>query len=163
MSNISTIKNLAIGIKTGILPDGTPFDLLEFLKRVPFKHSKNFLVTIIEFMEKNTSQEYNIMISYISKNKLNSPDAFTPLNIKSLYKIKTSVYGVDITNEDNDIIIDYLKVNNIPVINKAYLFARNKYLSGEISAETVKTQKEQLCKKMSKKKVLIPSNKKIYR
>ena len=42
VKNSETINNLANGINTGILSDGTQFDLLEFIIRIPFKRSNNF-------------------------------------------------------------------------------------------------------------------------
>ena len=65
----------------------------------------------------------------------------------------------EITNTDNDIIIDYLTVNNIPLIHKTYVLARTKYLNGEITAEMVQKQKEQLELNKIPTKVLIPSKK----
>lgn len=159
MHNVITITNLAEAIKTGILPDGTPFDIFEFLKRVPFKYSKNFMQTITEFMKKNNPNEYNVIMSYIYSNRLHLGGVFSPLDTKSLYQIKTTINGIEITNKDNDIIIDYLKINNIPVISKAYTIARTKYLNGEFTATTVKEQKEQLYQNKEKVKVLIPSGK----
>lgn len=157
MHNVMTITALAEGINTGILPDGTPFDMLEFLKRVPFKYSKNFMQTITEFMKKNNPNDYNAIISYIYSNRLHLGTVFNPLDTKSLYQTKTTINGIEITNEDNDTIIDYLKINNIPVISKAYTLARTKYLNGEFTAETVKDQKKELYRNREKIKVLIPS------
>ena len=65
--------------------------------------------------------------------------------------------GVEITNADNNIIIDYLRVNNIPLIHKTYILAREKYLNGEITAEMVQTQKKQLELNKGQAKILIPS------
>lgn len=65
----------------------------------------------------------------------------------------------EITNADNNIIIDYLRVNNIPLIHKTYVLARTKYLNGEITAEMVQKQKEQLELNKIPTKVLIPSKK----
>ena len=79
--------------------------------------------------------------------------------MKSIYQVKTIINGVEITNADNDIIIDYLKVNNIPLIYKSYVFARTKYLNGEITAEMVQEQKAQLELSKVPTKILIPSKK----
>lgn len=144
VKNSETIANLAIGINTGLLSDGTPFDLLEFVKRIPFKYSNDFLNTLADFMKRNNSQDFNVIMSYIYSNKLNTPSVFAPLDIKGLYTTKTTVNGIEITNEDNDVIIDYLKVNNIPVISKTYILARTKYLNGEFTSESVRVQKEQI-------------------
>ena len=57
------------------------------------------------------------------------------------------------------LIIDYLRVNNIPLIHKTYVLARTKYLNGEITTEMVQKQKEQLELNKIPTKVLIPSKK----
>lgn len=159
MHNVITIQTLAEGINKGILPDGTPFDMLEFLKRVPFKYSENFVQTIIDFMKKNNPNEYNTIMSYIYSNRLHKGSVFSPLDTKSLYYTKTMVNSIEITNQDIDTIIDYLKINNIPVISKAYTLARTKYLNGEFTAETINEQKQEFYQNRGKSKVLIPSGK----
>ena len=118
--------------------------MLEFTKRIPFKKSNNFTVVLIDFMKRNNPQDMNTIIRYIYGNGLNTPSAFAPLDLKGIYTTKTTINGVEITNTDNDIIIDYLTVNNIPLIHKTYVLARTKYLNGEITAEMVQKQKEQL-------------------
>ena len=157
IKNAETITSLANGINKGVLTDGTPFDLLEFTKKIPFKRSNNFTVTLMDFMKRNNPQEFNTIMNYIYNNGLNTPTAFAPLDLKTIYKIKTTVNGVEITNADNNIIIDYLRVNNIPLIHKTYILAREKYLNGEITAEMVQTQKKQLELNKGQAKILIPS------
>lgn len=159
VKNAETITNLANGINTGILSDGTQFDLLEFTKRIPFKKSNNFVSTLIDFMKRNNPQDMNTIVKYIYSNGLNTPDAFAPLDMKGIYQVKTTINGVEITNADNDIIIDYLRVNNIPLIHKTYVLARTKYLNGEITAEMVQEQKAQLESNKGPAKILIPSKK----
>lgn len=141
IKNKETITDLSTGINTGALSDGTQFDLLEFVKRIPFKKSNNFLLTITDFMKRNNPQVSDTIINYIYDNKLHMPSAFAPVDLKSIYEIKTIVNGVEITNADNNIIIDYLLVNDIPLISKTYVLARAKYLNGEIDAETIVKQK----------------------
>lgn len=78
---------------------------------------------------------------------------------RNCIKIKKINSVFEITNADNNIIIDYLRVNNIPLIHKTYVLARTKYLNGEITAEMVQKQKEQLELNKIPTKVLIPSKK----
>lgn len=159
VKNSETINNLANGINTGILSDGTQFDLLEFIKRIPFKRSNNFTFALIDFMKRNNPDDMNTIIKYIYSNGLNIPSAFAPLDFKEIYTTKTIINGVEITNADNNIIIDYLRVNNIPLIHKAYVLARAKYLNNEITTEMVQKQKEQLELNKTPTKVLIPGKK----
>lgn len=159
VKNSETITNLANGINTGILSDGTQFDLLEFIKRIPFKKSNNFTFTLIDFMKRNNPDDMDTIIKYVYSNGLNKPSTFAPLDLKGIYTTKTIINGIEITNTDNDIILNYLKVNNIPLIHKAYVFARTKYLNGEITAELVQEQKAQLELNKEPAKILIPNNK----
>ncbi len=159
IKNAETVNDLANGINTGVLSDGTQFDLLEFIKRVPFKKSNNFIFVLMDFMKRNNPEYMDTIMEYIYSNGLHKPTAFASLDFKKIYAVKTTINGVEITNTDNDIIIDYLRVNNIPLINKAYVLARTKYLNGEITAEMVQKQKEQLELNKVPTKVLIPSKK----
>ena len=161
--NSETISDLANGIRTGLLSDGTPFELLEFIKRVPFKNSDYFINAIADFMKRNNQQDFNVIMSYIYTNKLNSPSAFSPIDFKSIYNTKTIVNGIEITPEANNIIIEYLKLNKIPLISKAYILARTKYINGEITPETIQQLREDIKSKADsskgKPRILIPSNK----
>lgn len=156
IKNTKTITDLANGIETGVLSDGSQFDLLEFTKRIPFKRNQNFEFALIDFMKRNNPNEMKTILKYIYSNGLNMVYAFEPLDIKSLYSAKFTVNGIEITNEDNDIIIDYLKVNNIPLISKNYVLARTKYLNGEITKQMVEEKKSRLNKQT---KILIPGKK----
>ena len=75
-------------------------------------------------------------------------------DIESLYETRTIVNGVEVTNEDKDIIIDYLRVNNIPVINRTYICTRKKYLDGNFNSKIVEQQKQELTNKQ-KAKILV--------
>ncbi len=85
-----TIEDLVVEIKTGSFKDGTPFDLLEFIRKVPFKYKHDFFKSITEFMSKNcTKEEYSVMTKYMYKNK----DVFKPLNLNTVYDTKTIIKG----------------------------------------------------------------------
>lgn len=101
---ILTIKDLANGINSGILEDGTEFSLLEFIIRVPFKWEGFFCGAIEKFMKDNKLLEYDIISKYIHDNRLNRKSVFRPLEVGKLYSGDIYVGGYKITNEDNDII-----------------------------------------------------------
>ena len=162
--NSYIIKDLIEGIKTGILPDCTPFSIFEFLKRIPFKNMA-CLKNLKDCMNNNLSrEEYNIVVNYMVSNNIYKTDLFAPFNTRILYNVKTVVNGVEISNEDNDIILDFLRVNDIPIIKASYLSARQKYINDEIDLEKLEKQKElkeeQVKRQRKIKKVLvIPSAK----
>ena len=156
--NAATISDLANGINTGVLSDGTKFELLEFIKRVPFKNDNSFGSALASFMKRNNPKDMNTIVSYVNDNKLSLIDAFEPLNLKALYHTRTTINGIEITDEDKTLVLDYLKINGIPIINKSYVLARAKFLNGEITRESVDRQKEQVSNfKKVKPRILVPS------
>ena len=136
------MHNLYVGITTGALLDGTKFDLLEFIKRLPFKKvGTKFCYEITNFLRKNNPTEEATIMIYIKDNKLDKESFNYALNVNYLYQTKCVINGREITNEEIDLIIEYLKQNNIPVVNKTYLLAREKYLNNEIDLEDVMAKK----------------------
>lgn len=132
-ANKESINSLATAINTGILENGEEFNLLEFLKRIPFLRSKNFVEKLIEFMKRNnTKEEFDTIMKYMSQNRLFDKNLPNTLNIKRLYDEKTIVNGREITKEDNDIILEYMKKNRYPMIRKVYILIRKEYLNGNI-------------------------------
>lgn len=153
------ISNLAKGITTGYLEDDTPFDLFTFIKMTPFKYSYFYDNQIDNFMVSNNMMERDIVMSFLKDNRLDTHSAFLPLKYDAIYGHRINVNGVEITKEDNDVIIKYLVVNDIPIIGATYRYAREKYINGEITKEMVEEQKKNKVEPL--KKVLIPtSNKK---
>ena len=89
------LKEIALGIETGYLSDGTIFDALEFYRLVPFKYSKGIRTDFASFHEKNPSvsayigddnfykriqsftrgalpDKSDIILDYMRKNRFNS-------------------------------------------------------------------------------------------
>ena len=127
---------------------------------VPFKDSDKFINTLITFIRNENPKDFNTIWNYMTKNRLNSKDAFKKININKLNdpNTKTIINNVKITKEINEIIINYMKINNIPLVNKAYYIVRKKYLNGEINLEEL--NKKSNNKSKIKNIVLIPSSKK---
>ena len=135
ISNRETIKELAKEIKE------EEIEVLEFLRRIPFITSRTFVNKLMEFMKRNNSiEEYNAIMSYMAKNRLFDKNLTKPLAIEELYKERTIINGREITKEDNDIILEYMKENKYPMIRKSYVLVRKKYLNDDISL----TEKEKI-------------------
>ena len=77
--------------------------------------------------------------------------------MKQIYKTNSIILVL------NNVIIEYLKLNKIPLISKAYILARTKYINGEITPETIQQLREDIKSKADsskgKPRILIPSNK----
>ena len=75
-----------------------------------------------------------------------------------IFKTRCTINGIELTDEDKNNILDYLRVNGIPIINKTYMFAREKYMKGEITPEMIETRKHELSSKEEKEiNTIIPS------
>ena len=147
------IKDLANGIRTGQLSDGSKFDKIEFIKRIPFKTGLRggFTSKLIDFLDKHNPDDKELILQYVYDNSMNADFYFRRLYISYFYNIKTKVGNIEITNEDNDLIFDYLYLNNIPCIFATYKLVRQKLVDGEITAETInelKAKQDPLVKKV---------------
>ena len=143
------IADLAQGIESGVLSDGTEFNKLEFIKRIPFKNCKKgaFVNDLSDFMSAYNLDDEGTIIDYIYDNEMNTTGYFNHLNIRYIYSVKTTVLDKNkkprtITKEDNDIIFDYLYANNIPCIYVTYKIVRQKLIDGEITSEMAKENKK---------------------
>jgi len=134
ISNRETIKELAKEIKEEEL------EVLEFLRRIPFITSRTFVNKLMEFMKRNNSiEEYNTIMSYMAKNRLFDKNLTKQLDIEELYKEITIINGREITKEDNDIIINFMRENRYPMIRKSYVLIRKEYLNGNLNLDKKKS------------------------
>ncbi len=144
--NIDTISYLALSIHSNTC------DVLEFIKRIPFKEQEDFLVVLNGFIKKYIPEEFDTINQYMRVNGLANKETFKSLDIVALYEKEDDT----VTNYDNDYIIDYLIYSNIPLTDKTYNIARDKYVSGEITREMVGELKNNWQPKECAK-ILIPS------
>ena len=133
--NDTTTTKININIITYLaeLIHSNSCDVLEFTKRIPFKEQENFQVILNEFIKKYIPEKFSTINQYMRVNGLASANAFKPLDIVALYEIEDDT----ITNYDKDYIIDYLIYSGIPLIDKTYNIAKDKYINGEITREMV--------------------------
>lgn len=134
ISNRETIKELSKEINENKL------EVIEFLRRIPFITSRDFVNKLMEFMKRNnTVEEYKTIMSYMVKNRLFDKNLTKPLNIEHIYKERTIIGGREITKEDNDVIINLMRESGYPMIRKSYVIVRNKYLNKDLK-ETDKSK-----------------------
>lgn len=134
----STIEDLVQGMESGVLNDGTEFNVIEFVRRVPFRGEKSFIRKLSEFMLENNPIEYKAIMNYIHTFKFDKTNGFSPIDLVDLFNTKTQIGDKVLTAKDYRIIVDYLNALRVPVISKTYLEARKRYLNEDYNADTVK-------------------------
>ena len=150
--NLKTIEKLAKGIETGYINDNIEFNIFEFIKRVPFKGNPNFYDKLMKFVLDSCPEYYHVIFKYLQANQLYMKSSMEPVNMPNLYEIKLSVNGNEVTNEMKKDVLDFLKYNRIPVVNKTYRVALNKYLDGEITKEMIEEKKQEFERIMEENK-----------
>lgn len=146
---IKTYNELTIGIKTGTLPDGTPFNTLEFLKRAPFinreevalRTTGEFYAKTTQYLRKTPELDYETIIVYIRKQRLNDKSAFRPISKDTIYSSKIKLQDRYLSTEDKDNIIDYIELSNLPLVYKVYSTVKKMYISGEITTQDIEKLK----------------------
>lgn len=142
---IKTYNDLAVGIKTNILPDGTPFNILEFLKRVPFidredvslRTTGKFYAQTLKYLRENPELDYGTITTYIRMQRLNDKSAFRPISKETIYSSKIRLQNKYLNNEDKTNIIDYIELSNLPLVYKVYSVVKKMYISGEITQKDI--------------------------
>lgn len=124
-----TIKNIANGIKTGVLSDGTPFSKIEFYRRIPFKNScDNFISILLDYIERNfgvASFEYRMINGYIRELGINK---ISFINKDKLIQQKISLNGFELTPEVINKVIEYMDNNDLPKISSLFKLLVKEYI-----------------------------------
>lgn len=139
LRNQKAILNLEEGIKTGYMPNGEKFDILLFIKKVPFKNHPYFYDHIKKFILRFIPSCYDTIINYIYQNKLQDLNHIELINENDLFNTKEIVKNHIMTKEEKEIIINYLKLRRIPIIPKTYTIARNMYFNNELDYTNINT------------------------
>ena len=90
--NIKKLEEIALGIKTGYLSDGTKFDQLQFLKLAPFKYSKGIKTDFDKFREINPNVGY--------------------IGTDNFYR-RIESFGKAVIPNDIEIILEYMEKNHL--------------------------------------------------
>jgi len=140
-----TIRNLARGINTGYLDDGTEFDILEFYKRVPFKeYEAKFVCTLEDFILRNIGNEngiYSTINNYLYQNNITK---MIPASETKLSETSISYNGVELTPEIIHNVFRYMKVNGLPEVIGVYRIVLSKYVNNEIDFSLLDEQEQQM-------------------
>ena len=135
------------GITTGITPEGIPFDELECYSLFPFRNTKNLDELIKDFKAKNASslngKIANLLNEAMPVNKaitiydymLNHniiPRVDNHVSEKEILNTKNIVNGKEVTKEQKEVMIKYLRVRKAPTYPRVITLVRDKVLSGNI-------------------------------
>ena len=122
--NVYKLNEIATGIKTGYLSDGTKFDQIQFWKYAPFKYSKGIIKDFEYFRAKNPNIGYigtdnfyrriaafakgalpdkaDIILDYMDKNRLYAYTYISFANYKRLHADKAINYGLRVCMSNID-------------------------------------------------------------
>jgi hypothetical protein len=135
------------GITTGVTPEGIPFDELECYSLFPFRNTKNLNELIKDFKAKNASslngKISNLLNEVMPENKaitiydymLNHniiPHVDNHVSEKEIINTKNIVNGEEVTKEQKEVMIKYLRVRKVPTYPRVITLVRDKVLSGNI-------------------------------
>jgi len=144
LKNVKTIEGLVRGIETGYINDNTEFNIFEFIKRVPFKGSPDFYEKLNRYISEVCPQYYKTISKYLQENQLYAKSSLEPVDVRKIYGTRMVIEGTEVTEEMKNDVLDFLKYNKIPLVNRTYNVALRKYLNGEITKEMIEAKKEEV-------------------
>jgi len=132
-----------------ILLNENEFDQVEFYKNLPFvdlrsaneialdfdmKKKPDINQSFRELLNKVYKEESQSMITFINKNNL-LPRIPIKISEDEIMKTNYIINDIQLTNEDKEEIINYMKNENIPFITGAFKAVRDKYLKEVLNKE----------------------------
>ena len=157
VANKATFENLYTGITTGYLNDGTPFNSLEFLKRIPFKQpGKDFFNTVVSFLNRAFNNRPDIVNTIIKYMYSIHAKVLRYVSEEYANKMTVSINGVTSTPDINKIIFDSMNAYELPRISIIYSELFGKYTRGELDPVDIKERQEEIESKRLSRKIDIP-------
>ena len=136
--NEYVIDDLNYAINNDIFIYGNNFDLLEFIKLIPFKEHHDFLTKLDDFMALHNINARENILTYIKDNELDKKDAFKLYNEDDLYNKEAIINNTSLDKQAMNTILHYLKRRNIPLYKSAIVEAGRMYIDNLISKEEIK-------------------------
>lgn len=100
-------------------------DMMKIYNPHTVENLNGFFTNFINSLEDEVKKP---LFSYYRRNR----SAFTVLNIDVAMKAKVNIGGKILTNEDKENIIQYIKDNNLPLVQGLYMELYRLYLKGEL-------------------------------
>ena len=129
-----TIKNLYFGIKNGFLLNGEKFNILVFLKCIPFK--LDFKRTLLKFVKEYLPNCYDTILNYMIQNGLLDDRKRMAIDKSFIANGTSIINGRFISNEENKLIYNYIIENGLPDYSIVFNIVRDMYINGEISLDS---------------------------
>ena len=129
-----TIKNLYFGIKNGFLLNGEKFNILVFLKCIPFK--LDFKRTLLNFIKEYMPNCYYTIFDYMVQNGLLDDRKRMAIDKSFIANGSSVINGRFISNEENKLIYNYIIENDLPNYGIVFNIVRDMYINGEISLDS---------------------------
>ena len=139
------VEQIVKELKNGIEEDGIKrtFDLIDYYKKTNFSFQ-----TFLEFSKSIVSYgDYNLLKRFFAQNNsgsVNNPNVISQImNEKVIINYQKDKKGMPIpgteeifSNEDKQKLIDYLKLNNIPINLKTYGMVFRRYRNGTLELDS---------------------------
>ena len=119
------------GVMTGRNRDNSKFDMVDFWCNLPFKGENDSYSKIITYVSIFYPNRLPRLISFFNKNDVKPEHFDSALDVDDLYSNKCLVFlgDVQITDEVNDTILEFMKLYDIPMLQRAYYDVRRNYVS----------------------------------
>jgi len=150
---VDKLNNLYEGITTGYI-NGEEFDDIELVKNLPFyneedskealnnlelKGAPNYSQRLKKVLEYVCPDKKDVIYKYIINKKLVNGDS--TLKKEEFYRTGYIIGGRKITDNDKDIIVNFIEDNNLPPISFSYRAVMQKYLDGTLKKNKTLTLK----------------------
>lgn len=141
---VEKLNNLYEGITTGYI-NGEEFNDIELAKNLPFygeedakealknlelKGAPNYSQRLKKVLEYVCPEKKDVIFKYLIGKKLANGDNI--LKEAEFYRTGYIIGGREITDNDKDIIVNFIKDNNLPPINFSYRSVIQKHLDGTL-------------------------------
>ncbi len=134
------------GITTGLTEEGATFDELECFNLFPFKNQKNLEELLRDFGARNgrdiNTKICNLLYAVVPDKAITIYDYMLTHNIiprfeshiseDELLNTRNVVNGHEVTREEKDVMIKYLRIKKTPTYPRAVNLVRDKVLSGDL-------------------------------
>ena len=135
----TNIYDIYEAIKMGVFKDGSKLDLFNVIKRLPLQEkyisaSGRYSISRIEsYLLKYDKEVVNTILKYLRKHYiLSGKKAFHVTDMEYLNEFAIVINDREVNMEDNFLVLDYLRKNNLPFIDIVFNGIRRQYINGEI-------------------------------